>query len=301
MSTSAHGDDRLAAAVTTCYDRERQLDRSLRWSDVEDALSSELWGRLIASDLLVEEADGFRVTDAAIEEFELVTETADGEAEPEATDASAGALDDLDTSWEWYDKVAGLTAGVLFLGYSMPQIRNVVATFDDVVLGALDAVLPFYAVILVLAVVTGLYSATLQSLLVDGDAMAAYSDQMSALQERRSEAKERGDDEALERIQEEQLDAAGDQLGLFKLQFRPTVWIMLLSIPVFLWLRWEVRGGHLDPTELQPVFPLVGQVGWREAVGPAPAWLAWYLICSVSFGQLVRKTLNLQPGTTGQE
>lgn len=289
MATGTQTDDRLARAISTCYDRQQEVDGALEWSDVEGDLPSDLWGRLIATDLLAEDGDGFRVSNTAVDAFDL-----DAESESDL-DIEPSPLDDLDTSWEWYDKAAGLAAGVLFLGYSMPQIRNVVAAFDDVVLGALDSVLPFYAVILVLAVVTGLYSAILQSLLMDKDAMSAYSDRMTALKEQRAAAEERGDEEALEQLREEQLDAAGDQLGLFKLQFRPTVWIMLLSIPVFLWLRWQVRGGHLDPTELQPVFPLVGQVGWRGTVGPAPAWLAWYLLCSMSFGQLLRKTLNLQP------
>lgn len=292
MSTGPQNDDRLSRALSTCYDREQQVDRALEWSDVEGDLPSDLWGRLIATDLLAEAGDGFRVSNTALETFDLD----DTETAPETDiETEASPLADVDTSWEWYDKAAGVAAAVLFLGYSMPQIRNVVATFDDVVLGALDSVLPFYAVILVLAVVTGLYSALLQSLLLDSEAMAAYTDRMTALKERRAAAEERGDEEALERLREEQLDAAGDQLGLLKLQFRPTVWIMLLSIPVFLWLRWEVRGGHLDPTELQPVFPLVGQVGWRSTVGPAPAWLVWYLLCSMSFGQLLRKTLNLRP------
>ncbi|NNC25236.1 DUF106 domain-containing protein, partial [Salinisphaera sp. USBA-960] len=68
-------------------------------------------------------------------------------------------------------------------------------------------------------------------------------------------AKERGDEEALDRIQKEQMEAMGDQLGMFKMQFRPMVWIMLLTIPVFLWMYWKL--GQIDQG-VELILPLIG-------------------------------------------
>ena len=123
---------------------------------------------------------------------------------------------------------------------------------------------------------------------------------MQEIQDRRKAAKERGDDEALEEIQEEQMEAMGDQLGMFKLQFRPMVWIMLLTVPAFLWMYWKILSGGGDIVgEVTVVMPFIGdlsdQNGWTTGVvGPMQAWIVWYFLCSMAFTQVIRKALNVQ-------
>ena len=121
---------------------------------------------------------------------------------------------------------------------------------------------------------------------------------MQEIQDRRKAAKERGDDEALEQIKEEQMEAMGDQLGMFKLQFRPMVWIMLLTVPAFLWMYWKILSGNgVDGVSV--VMPFIGdlsvQDGWTTGVvGPMQAWIVWYFVCSMAFTQVIRKALNVQ-------
>ena len=119
---------------------------------------------------------------------------------------------------------------------------------------------------------------------------------MKQINERRKEAKERGDDEALKQIQKEQMDAMGDQAGMMKEQFRPTVWIMLVSIPFFLWIYWVVLDGNfVEPAPHTIYSPMVGEVGWTEGVlGPMQMWIVWYFICSMAFSNIIRKALNIQ-------
>jgi uncharacterized membrane protein (DUF106 family) len=149
-------------------------------------------------------------------------------------------------------------------------------------------------VILVLAVVTGLYTTLLQANLMDMDKMAKYQERMQEMQDRRKAAKERGDDDALDEIQEEQMEAMGDNLGMFKEQFRPMVWIMLLTVPVFLWMYWMILSGEaVTPATI--TMPLIGERSWQQGVlGPLQAWILWYFVCSMSFNQLLRKSLNIQ-------
>ncbi|HET7324026.1 MAG TPA: DUF106 domain-containing protein, partial [Halococcus sp.] len=174
------------------------------------------------------------------------------------------------------------------------------------VLGPLDAVLPFYAVVIVLSVLTGLYSTLLQGNLMNTEKMSAMQEKMSEIQERREEAKERGDDAALERIQEEQMNAMGDQLGMFKEQFRPMVWIMLITIPVFVWMYWKigVRGAgveHIVAAERHIVIPIVGRVSWTDklfGIGLLQVWLVWYFLISIAFRQIIQKCLGIQVSPT---
>ena len=205
-----------------------------------------------------------------------------------------------DSDWSTYDKAAGLATLGFFVGYAYGPVRNVIGTAVDFLLGPVNGVLPFYAVIMVIALFTGVYSTLLRAALMDMDKMSKYQSQMKEIQERRKAAKERGDDEALDRIQEEQMDAMGDQLGMFKEQFRPMVWIMFITIPLFLWMFWKIgaRGAeaHLDGQLQSLVVPIAGgPLEWTAGlVGPIQLWIVWYFLCSMAFTQLIQKSLNIQ-------
>ena len=276
------------------------------WGDVSDDISSGEWGRLIEQGILVDvDGDGFVVDDPegvreAIGESEPDTDTTTTSASGDEADEDADG--DEDEGWSKWDKMAAGGTVLLFLGYSQAPIRNTIGGVIDIALGPLASVLPFYVMILVLAIFTSLNSAILQGKLMNMDKMGEYQQRMKDIQARRKEAKEQGDDEAIQAIQEEQMDAMGDQLGMFKEQFRPMVWIMLFTIPVFLWMYWKIgaRGGvsHglIDATV---ILPLIGEVGWTAGVvGPIQAWILWYFLCSMGFTQIIRKSLDIQTTPT---
>jgi len=285
-------DAEMEAVVRTVLDRAD--DGEVKWVDVREDLSSGQWGRLIETGILIDGDAGFRLADIeatrdAIENGAAVSTSTDG--------------DDEGTSWSKWDKGAALVTVALFAGYSWAPMRNVIGNAMNVFLGPLTTVLPFYAVVMILAVVTGLYSTILQANLMDAEMMGEYQEKMQAIQEKRKKAKERGDDEALDRIQDEQMEAMGDQMGMFKEQFRPMVWIMFLTIPVFLWMYWGVGiGGNSEAVfELQNiVLPMVGERAWTEGVlGPIQVWIVWYFLCSMGFTQIIRKGLNIDISPTG--
>jgi uncharacterized membrane protein (DUF106 family) len=264
---------------------------TVRWGDVSDELTSGQWGRLIESGILYDaDGDGFAVSNPD----EVHEVLGDDSVETDVDE------DDEESSWTTYDKLAGVAALAFFPAYFVPSIRNVVGSAVDLLLGPLDAVLPFYAVVIVLSVLTGLYSTLLQGNLMNTEKMSEVQEKMSDIQERQKEARERGDDAALERIQDEQMDAMGDQLGMFKEQFRPMVWIMLITIPAFVWMYWKiglrgVSGTRIVEAEQQIILPLLGQVGWTEGViGPIQVWIVWYFLCSMAFRQIIQKSLNIQ-------
>jgi len=261
---------------------------TVTWGDVSDDITSGEWGRLIESGLLVDaDGEGF-----VIEDPEAVREALeDTDAEPEADD---------DEGWSQWDKLAALGTVGLFAGYSINSIRDAIGGTIDIALGPLAELLPFYVLILVLAVFTGATSSILQDQMMDMSGMGDHQEKMEEIKERRKEAKERDDDEALERIEQEQMELMTDQLGMFKQQFRPMVWIMLINIPVFLWIYWMVFGPGLSVASPVITLPIFGEVStWRDGlVGPMQAWIVWYFLCSLSFTQVIRKALNVQTTPT---
>ncbi|MFC6974088.1 DUF106 domain-containing protein [Halomicroarcula sp. GCM10025709] len=258
---------------------------TVTWSDVSDEMTSGEWGRLIESGLLVDaDGEGF-----VIEDPEGVREAL------EESDA-APSDDEDDGGWTTWDKLAGLATLGMFAGYSLNSVRDAIGGVLDIALGPLADILPFYVVILVLAVITGANSTILQDNLMDMSGMEDHQQKMQDLQDRRKKAKERDDQEALDRLEEEQMEMMGDQLGMFKKQFRPMVWIMVINIPIFLWLYWMVFGPGLSLEAPVITFPIYGEVeAWRQGVvGPMQAWIVWYFLCSLSFTQVIRKALNVQ-------
>jgi uncharacterized membrane protein (DUF106 family) len=292
MPRTAHKVDELAeegesmtdalAAVLEVADEQG----TVTWSDVSDDLTTGQWGRLIETGLLVDaDGEGFVVDDP-----EGVREAL-GEADP-ASDEEA------DGSWTTYDKAAGVGALGIMIGYLDPNIRAVIGSTLDVLLGPLSSALPFYMMILVLAVLTGLWSTILQDNLMNMDIMSDYQEKNKELRERRKQAKERGDDEALQEIQKEQMAMMSENVGMFKAQFRPMVWIMVLTIPVFLWMYWMILDVGVGQGTVI-VMPLIGEVtDWNAGVGPMPAWIIWYFVCSMGFAQIMRKALNVRTSPT---
>ena len=274
------------------YVLERADEGTVSWGDVSDELTSGQWGRLIEKGILVDsDGEGFDVDDPEGVRSALSDDDLDL---PEAPDE--------DSSWTKWDKMAAVVSVSLFAGYTFSEVREPLASTLDVAFGPLMELLPFFAVVMVLALFTGLYSTLLQSNLMNMEVMGAYQERMKEIQDRRKEAKERGDDEALEEIQEEQMEAMADNLGMFKEQFRPMVWIMVLTIPVFLWMYWAIgfrSGGAGVYDTSMIVVPFAGEVEWTSGlVGPLQMWIVWYFLCSMAFTQVIRKSLNIQTTPT---
>ncbi|WP_339103262.1 DUF106 domain-containing protein [Haloterrigena salinisoli] len=296
-------DSSMTAALEAIREAADRNGGEVHWADVNDDLTSGQWGRLIEKGVLVDGDEGFEIADR-----EAYDEALDGDGDGGSAAADV-EIDDEQSSWSQWDKIAGIAALLLMPGYWFDSIQSTVGGVVNIVLGPLNAALPFYAVILSVALLTGLYSALLQANLMNPEVMGKYQERMQAMQEkqkdvreRKQEAEERGASEAeierledeLEEVREEQMEAMAENLGMFKEQIRPMVWIMLLTIPLFLWMYWKVHGVGLAEAEATVIMPLIGMTEWSsQAVGPMSAWIIWYFLCSMSFSQLLRKALNI--------
>ncbi|WP_436344155.1 DUF106 domain-containing protein [Natronorubrum sp. FCH18a] len=278
----------------------------VEWADVREELTSGQWGRLIEKGVLVDGDEGFEIADR-----EAYDEALDGDGDAESYDSDVD-IDAEESSWSQWDKLAGMGSLLLMFGYWIESVRDTVGAALNTALGPLDAALPFYAVILSVALLTGLYSTLLQANLMNPEIMGKYQERMKAMQqkqkdaqERKKEAEERGASEAeierlddeLEAVREEQMEAMAENLGMFKEQLRPMVWIMLFTIPLFLWMYWKIQSVGIDGTV---VMPLVGETDWNSGLlGPMQAWIVWYFLCSMGFTQLLRKALNIDMTPSG--
>ena len=288
-------DEEMAEAVSTVKRTAEEDGGSVEWGDVSGAITSGQWGRMIEKEIVVDDDDGgFELADPEAVENAL---SSDIETETDVdTEIDVDAEEPETEGWSKYDKAAAAGAVVIMTAYAVGPVRTVIEAAVNPVLQPLDRALPFYLVLLVIGLATATYSTLLQANLMNTDVIQYQQKRMRALNDKKKEAKEAGDEAAQEALQEKQMEMMGDQVSMFKEQFKPTVWIMFLTIPAFLWLLSAVNQGTIvGPEPDAMVMPIAGEIEWAQGVlGPMQAWIVWYILCSITFGQVIRKAINVQ-------
>ncbi|MDV2481567.1 DUF106 domain-containing protein [Methanoculleus sp. Wushi-C6] len=186
---------------------------------------------------------------------------------------------------------------LVMLSYSVEAIRVTVGHGMDVVLGPfIDTFgVPFFVMILILSSVTGLYSSLVQKYTIDYEKMQDTQAKMREFQKEFREAQLSGDEKRIKKLQGKQERMMQDQLDISKQQFTPMAIILVLSVPIFFWLllRLPPLGAEIAITT-GIVMPFIGVIGLTDfAIWIVPAWILWYMLCSLTISQVIRKSLNI--------
>jgi uncharacterized membrane protein (DUF106 family) len=186
--------------------------------------------------------------------------------------------------------IALIIAMALIFSYSIPGIRETVGGALDVILGPLAAAAPFFIVIIILSAITAIYSSLIQKYTIDYERMQETQEKMKVFQKEYREAQLSGDEKRIKKLEAKRDKMMKDQLEMSQQQFKPMAYILILSVPIFFWLLFRLNN---FPESLMTM-PFFGEVSLKAAVlGPVPAWILWYMICSLTISQVVRKSLNI--------
>ena len=179
--------------------------------------------------------------------------------------------------------------------------REEVGTALDVVLGPFaDFVGEFLILILILSVVTGIYTSVVQKYTMNWELMAKskeYQKQIRDLQKEYMEAKKENNQHKMKKIEKKRTEVMRKQTQfsgeMFKQQMKPMAYIMIITIPIFMWI-WMYVESHQD---MVVTFPLFGVTELSSAfVFSLPFWVLWYMMCSIPITQVVRKALGIRSG-----
>ena len=193
-------------------------------------------------------------------------------------------------NWSLYDKIAAVLVLGLMSGYFLAPIQHVVTTTLQTVLGPLTVLLPFSVLLLVLSGTTGVVSTIARHRLQDTERLQQLQERIEDVSDRLQEA-QTGDDDSAD-LQADQKAMMSDWMTVLKLQFRPAVWSMLVTIPIFLWVRWLVTAPAVAIAPLALSLPLLGPLAWTGTViWPIKIWLVWYCGGSMSSAVVSRKLL----------
>lgn len=187
---------------------------------------------------------------------------------------------------------------LMMITYTIEPIRAGVGAIMNVALGPLLDVwfVPFFIVIMILSSITGLYSSLVQKYTIDYERMQTVQQRMKEFQKEFREAQLSGDEKKIKKLEGKKDKMMQEQLEMSRQQFQPMAIILVLSVPIFFWLLFRLPEVGVTSLTLANaiVLPFVGTVALAGlAVGPAPAWIIWYMICSLTISQVIRKALNI--------
>jgi len=187
--------------------------------------------------------------------------------------------------------IALFIAMALIFSYSIPGFREAVGGALDVVLGPLAYALPLFIVIIILSAITAIYSSLIQKYTIDYERMQETQERMKGFQKEYREAQLSGDEKKIKKLEAKRDKMMKDQLEMSQQQFKPMAYILILSVPIFFWLLYRLSN---FPESLDITMPFFGEVSLAASIlGPIPAWILWYMICSLTISQVVRKSLNI--------
>jgi uncharacterized membrane protein (DUF106 family) len=199
---------------------------------------------------------------------------------------------DFGNIWEKYGLYIALIFMMLMMfSYSIPGLRDYVGRSIDVVLAPLvtDFKIPFFILIVILSAITGLYSSIIQKYTIDYEKMTNAQERMKEFQTEYREAQLSQDEKRIKKMEAKKDRVMKEQLEMSQQQFKPMAYILVLTVPIFFWLLFRMSQIHSTI-----IMPYSGLHNLNDpALWVIPAWILWYMICSLTISQVIRKTLNI--------
>ena len=199
---------------------------------------------------------------------------------------------DFSKIWDKYGIYIALGFMMLMmLSYSIEWLRLGVGKGIDAAFSPLvDGFgIPFYILIVILSAFTGLYSSIIQKYTIDYERMTETQERMKEFQTEYREAQLSQDEKKIKKMDAKKDRVMREQLEMYQQQFKPMAYILVLTVPIFFWLLFR-----LEQVKSTITMPYVGTIGLHDAaVWIIPAWILWYMICSITLSQVIRKALNI--------
>ncbi|KCZ72877.1 putative membrane protein [Candidatus Methanoperedens nitroreducens] len=179
----------------------------------------------------------------------------------------------------------------LLLGIMLfPDLRNVIGTAVGAFLNPLLSLLPLHIVIFILAAITGLYASLIQKYTMDWSLMRRVQERMKNMQKEFKQAQLANNAQKIKKLEAQRAEMMSDQMEMMKQQFKPMLYISIISIPLFFWVFTVIS----QDTNASMVFPFWGEQKLNDTLlGPFQYWLFWYFISSIPISQVTRKALNI--------
>jgi len=199
---------------------------------------------------------------------------------------------DFGKFWDKYGLyIALLFMMLMMISYSIEWLRVGVGQGIDSLFAPLvkSFGIPFFILIVILSAATGLYSSIIQKYTINYERMTEVQDRMKEFQKEYREAMLSQDEKRIKKLDTKKDRMMKEQLELSQQQFKPMAYILILTVPIFFWLLYRLS--QINNTITLPYYgtlSLTAPLFWV-----IPAWIIWYMICSITISQVIRKALNI--------
>lgn len=144
----------------------------------------------------------------------------------------------------------------------------------------------FYLIIFILSIVTAFYSYIIQKNMIDQNKLIELQQKMKKIQNEINESKKNNNSILLKKLEEEQIKQMRKQTEFIKDQIKPMFYIVLLSLPIFMWIYYYIN----QNPGIYMCFPIWGDQLLADSIFYTfQYWIYWYFITSISFGQIIKK------------
>ncbi|GFO96712.1 hypothetical protein ig2599ANME_0901 [groundwater metagenome] len=189
------------------------------------------------------------------------------------------------------DKMAIWLGLFLIFGIILiPDLRDIIGKIVGELLNPLLSILPLYIIIFILAAITGLYATLIQKYTMDWELMRRVQERAKVMQKELRQAQLTNNAQKIKKLQAQQAEMMEDQMGMMKQQFKPMLYISIISIPLFFWVYLAIA----QSPNASIIFPFWGEQKLTDKIfWEIQYWLFWYFICSMPVSQITRKALNI--------
>ncbi len=180
---------------------------------------------------------------------------------------------------------------LMMISYSIEWLRHGVGEGIDTAFSpVIDWFgIPFFVLIIILSAFTGLYSSIIQKYTIDYERMTEVQERMKEFQAEYREAQLSQDEKRIKKLDARKDKVMREQLELSQQQFKPMAYILIITVPIFFWLLFRLEQATSTIT-----MPYLGTLALNDpALWVIPAWILWYMICSITLSQIIRKALNI--------
>lgn len=182
----------------------------------------------------------------------------------------------------------GVLIGSMVLGQTF---RDTVAGVVNVIVGPINAMMPFHIAVLVIAIIVTMCSTFIQKYTMDWDLFRRVTEKNRVIQKEYREAQLSGNKHKLKALEQERMSMLEDQADMSKQQLKPLAYITLISIPLFVWAFWYVS--VIQP-DLTMNFPFWGARKMTDIVFFVfQYWIFWSILCSFAVSYVIRKAFNV--------
>jgi uncharacterized membrane protein (DUF106 family) len=168
------------------------------------------------------------------------------------------------------DKMAIWLGLFLMFGIILiPDLRNIIGKLVGEILNPLLSILPLHIIIFILAAITGLYASLIQKYTMDWELMRRVQDRSKVMQKELRQAQLTNNAAKIKKLQAQQAEMMEDQMGMMKQQFKPMLYISIISIPLFFWVYTAIIPVHFtwDDVQLNDSSELITFIERTQGVG----------------------------------